>query len=113
MKREFSAMVMFRSPDHGGRQSGPPTGPIYYATATAAPEEQAGLSVKSRPEWEDFSIVLSFEESPYVNMWHPVKVWALVSGALGSESLRLRVKLFVLEGPHPVAELRINDGQTS
>lgn len=114
VNREFSALVKFRNSVYGGRKGGPPTGPIYYATATVAPEEFAKFSEQGPPEWQHFSIVLSFESNapPRVNEWDRVRVWALVPGAPGSESLQLGAELFVMEGPHPVAELRI-DGEQS
>lgn len=98
--------VLFLPPGRGGRQSDPPCGPLYAATAVRADElVLTGLA------WRDavFSVVIEFG-SPTVDAWIPARISALVPGAPGSEVLAPGAVMAVLEGSEVVAYFRL-DGQ--
>jgi hypothetical protein len=101
----YPAHVCLRRRDDGGKLSGPPSGPVYAATAVAV----LGGDADVLPGWPatapQFSIVLEFDAAPIEGDWSPTRVRALVEGAPGSEALEPGAELLVMEGPRDVARL--------
>ncbi|RKS76906.1 hypothetical protein BZB76_2273 [Actinomadura pelletieri DSM 43383] len=99
------AVVRWHPAEQGGRRTGPPTAPVYMATAVFV----LGGDDEVRPGWpgsaEQFSILLQkigeFEDD----------IWTCLVGFLVPESVRPHLHpgatLLVLEGPHTVATARI------
>lgn len=107
MTKRFDGRIRFLRVDEGGRPS-PPTGPRYVTTAVEA------LPAGSQPPpgwpWSggQFSLVVELGE-PGRYEWTPVRASALAPDAPEAAVLRRGARLVVLEGPRPVAELRIDD----
>ena len=110
----WTGTVRFRPAADGGRQSGPPPGPTYMATAVPA----LGGDAEVLPGWPatgpQFSVVLEFLGTPAEDGWTEVSIRELVEGAAGSEALCAGAELVVLEGPREVARVLIEpDGMST
>lgn len=109
----WTGLGRFRSAAEGGRQSGPPRGPTYMATAVP----DLGGETELLPGWPatgpQFSILVEFLGSPDENGWVRASVKALVEGAPGSEALCAGAELVVLEGPQEVARILIDRDEPS
>jgi len=104
----WTGLVRFRSAAEGGRQSGPPPGPTYMATAVP----YLGGEDEVLPGWPatgpQFSVVLELLGDPNEDGWAEASIRALVDGAPGAEALCSGAELVVLEGPQEVARMLIN-----
>lgn len=109
----WTGLVRFRSAAEGGRQSGPPPGPTYMATAVP----DLGGEAEVLPGWPatgpQFSVVLELRGSPNEDGWAEASIRALVEGAPGSEALCAGAELVVLEGPQEVARMLIDHDEAS
>ena len=107
-----TAQVYFRERQHGGKLSGPPSGPVYAATAVAV----MGNDAEVLPGWPasapQFSVVLEFDTPPLEAVWSPARVRPLVDGAPGTEALVPGAELLVMEGPRDVARLVLDQDGT-
>jgi hypothetical protein len=99
------AVVSWRTPDDGGRQSGPPTAPVYMATSVFV----LGDDHEVMPGWpvtaEHLSILLQKIQELDAGRWRCV-VGFLVPD-LARPNLRLGAELLVLEGPRTVATAEV------
>ena len=79
----WTGLVRFRSAAEGGRQSGPPPGPTYMATAVP----DLGGEAEVLPGWPatgpQFSVVLELLGSSNEDGWAAASIRALVEGAPG------------------------------
>lgn len=95
------AVVRWCGADEGGRRSGPPSAPVYMATAVFV----LGDDVEVQPGWpasaDQVSILLQKTGELDDGRWHCL-VGFLVP-ELARPHLRLGAELLVLEGPHTVA----------
>lgn len=103
----FSGKIRFFSAEEGGRRTGPPSGPRYWATAV----KMLGDDV-SRPEnwpWSggQFSVILDFSHSSM--SWERASIQALAPEAPEAGVLRPGAELAILEGPKQVALFVVDD----
>lgn len=96
--------MRWRSPEEGGRPSGPPNGEQYAASAVFV----LGGDAEVIPGWPDtaerFSIGLNL--SGHAMEWNPVEVDFLARD-LVMDKLRPGVDILITEGARVVADLRI------
>ena len=98
-------MVLWRTPDEGGRRSGPPTAPVYMATAVFV----QGGEEEVQPGWpasaDKLSILLQ-ETERLGDDRRRCLIGFLVS-ELALPHMRPGAELLVLEGPRTVAHVKI------
>lgn len=99
------AVVRWHQADEGGRRSGPPTAPVYMATAVFA----LGSDSEVQPGWpasaDQLSILLQKTGEREDGQWTCVVGFLVPELAL--PRLQPGVTLLVLEGPRHVATARI------
>lgn len=99
------AVVVWRTAGEGGRRSGPPTAPVYMATAVFV----HGGDVEVQPDWpagaDQLSILLQ-ETARLDNDRRRCLVGFLVP-EMALPHLRPGAELLVLEGPRTAASVRI------
>lgn len=109
----YTGSVCFRSPEDGGRRSGPPPGPTYMATAVAA----LGGEAEVLPGWPatgpQFSVVLEFRGAPGEGSWSAATVRPLIDVAPGSDALVPGAEIVILEGPREVARMLVDPDEMS
>lgn len=100
------AMVRWRTADEGGRRSGPPTAPVYMATAVFV----QGGDREVEPGWpasaDQLSILLQKTEELDERRWRCVV--GFLAPELARPNLRPGVELLVLEGPRVVASAQVD-----
>ncbi|MCK9921170.1 hypothetical protein MXD61_04495 [Frankia sp. AgPm24] len=98
-------VVGWRTQAEGGRRSGPPTAPVYMATAVFV----QGGEAEVQPDWpasaDQLSILL--QETERLDDDHRRCLVGFLVPELALEHLRPGTVLLVLEGPRTVAQLRI------
>ncbi|WP_327428749.1 hypothetical protein [Streptomyces sp. NBC_01236] len=101
------AVVHWRAGDDGGRRSGPPTAPVYMATAVFVQDGDREV----QPGWpasaDQLSILLQKTEELDECRWRCL-VGFLVPG-MARPNLRAGAELLVLEGPRVVASAQVED----
>lgn len=107
MSQSFPGRVRFLTEREGGRASAPPRGPRFVTTAV--PE----LGHEEAPvgwPWTgpQFSVVLDLLGAAG-HEWTRVQASALAPEAIEASALRPGARLLLLEGPKPLAQLRIDD----
>lgn len=98
-------VVIWRTHEEGGRMSGPPTAPVYTATAVFA----QGGDEDVQPGWpasaDQLSILL--QETERLNNDHRRCLVGFLVPELALPHIRPGAELLVLEGPRTVARVRI------
>ncbi|NED11344.1 hypothetical protein [Streptomyces sp. SID9124] len=98
-------VVVWLTRREGGRQSGPPTAPVYMATAVFV----QGSEEEVRPGWsasaDQLSILL--QETERLDEGHRRCLVGFLVPELAAPHMRPGAELVVLEGPRTVARLRI------
>ncbi|MBC9723670.1 hypothetical protein [Streptomyces sp. TRM68367] len=100
------AVVRWRTPDEGGRHSGPPTAPVYMATAVFVQGDDSEV----QPGWpasaDQLSILL--QKTGQLDE----RRWRYLVGFLAPELARPHLKpgaeLLVLEGPRVVGSAQLS-----
>ena len=99
------ALVHWRAADDGGRQSGPPTAPVYMATGVFV----QGDDREVHPGWpastDQLSILLQKTKELDERRW--LCLVGFLAPELARPNLRPGVELLVLEGPRVVASARV------
>jgi hypothetical protein len=99
------AVVSWRTPEDGGRQSGPPTASVYMATSAFV----LGDDLELMPGWpvtaEHLSILLQKVHELDDGRWRCVV--GFLAPELARPNLRVGAELLVLEGPRTVASAEI------
>lgn len=99
------AVVRWHSADQGGRRSGPPTAPVYMATAVFA----LGDDSEVQPGWpasaDQLSILVQKTGELQDGQW--TCLIGFLVAELARPHLRPGATLLILEGPHTVAIARI------
>ncbi|MET7609099.1 hypothetical protein [Streptomyces avermitilis] len=98
-------IVIWRTREEGGRRSGPPTAPVYMATAVFI----HGGEEEVQPGWpaaaDQLSILL--EETERLDDNHRRCLVGFLVPELAIPHTHPGAELLVLEGPHTVARVRI------
>ncbi len=98
-------VVVWRTHAEGGRRSGPPTAPVYMATAVFVQGGEAEI----QPDWpvsaDQLSILL--QETERLDDDHRRCLVGFLVPELALAHLHPGTELLVLEGPRTVAQLRI------
>lgn len=103
-----NARIRWRSADDGGRQSGPPPGPRYAATAVFVLGDDAQLI----PNWpaggEHFSVLLEYIGSGDHGSEVVAKIDFLARD-LAADHVRQGAQFVIMEGRRPVADALITE----
>lgn len=98
-------VVVWLTRREGGRESGPPTAPVYMATAVFV----QGSEEEVQPGWpasaDQLSILL--QETERLDEEHRRCLVGFLAPELAFPHMRSGAELVVLEGPRTVAQLRI------
>ncbi|WP_322778632.1 hypothetical protein [Frankia sp. Cas4] len=98
-------VVVWRTHEEGGRRSGPPTAPVYMATAVFV----QGGDEEVQPGWpasaDQLSILL--QETERLDDNHRRCLVGFLVPELALPHMRPGAELLVLEGPRTVARVRI------
>lgn len=98
-------VVAWRTREEGGRRSGPPTAPVYMATAVFVPNGEEELPPGEVASAYQLSILL--QETERLDDEHRRCLVGLLVPELALPHMRPGVALLVLEGPRTVAHVRI------
>jgi hypothetical protein len=98
-------VVLWRTRDEGGRRSGPPTAPVYMATAVFV----QGGEEEVQPGWPSSADQLSImlQETERLDDDHRRCLVGFLVPGLALPHLRTGAELLVLEGPRTVARVQI------
>ncbi len=103
---DAEAVVLWRSAADGGRRSGPPTAPVYMATAVFV----RGDDREVHPGWpasaDQLSILLQKTEALDEHRWRCLV--GFLAPELARPHLRPGAQLLVLEGPRVVGSVRVD-----
>lgn len=101
------AHVWWRTPEDGGRRTGPPPGPFFAATAVFVHGEDEQVI----PDWpaagEHFSVMLEYVGDVVGNEVN-AKIDFIARDLVG-DGLRPNARFLVMEGSRPVAEARVTE----